>query len=325
MKKMPTPKELLELIQKNLFMDVDLTCVLKMTSAELTTFTLEQMERLLSIQNKDCAAWLSDLFWTADKELTLMDEPHPWMKNEYEIYEHEALSDLSDDEYEIAVWILKLTALAHALVVHTPFPLDILEDGLENAVKHFSEQFNYRNKRLIDWIRTSPYRHIAALVCYIVLDTETNWAIRSNQAVQDFYAMDCWDSGMNWRSLERCEAFIQKALNGMQQIEEHYEKGHKAGLNDEEIRVLDAIYGFAPHDYFDEDFACVRDICKAANDHLPSKPYIKSEKGQREYGKAVFDDLKDIFTKYDMPFDPSDLTDLTPGYLDAWIYDKYYE
>jgi hypothetical protein len=69
----------------------------------------------------------------------------------------------------------------------------------------------------------------------------------------------------------------------------------------------------------------VRDLCKAAKDMLPDRPYVKSENGQREYAHKMHEAFKEIFAKYDTHYDPSDLTDLTPGYLDSWIYDKYYE
>ena len=38
----------------------------------------------------------------------------------------------------------------------------------------------------------------------------------------------------------------------------------------------------------------------------------------------VFADLKDIFAKHDMTWDPSNLADLTMGYIGSWVYDKYY-
>ena len=79
MKQIPTPKELLELIKSSLFKDIDIECVLSMTSAQLDTFTLEQQERLLAAQRHGMlASWLSDLFWTADKEAILITTPHPW-------------------------------------------------------------------------------------------------------------------------------------------------------------------------------------------------------------------------------------------------------
>jgi hypothetical protein len=296
-----------------------------MTADELPTFTLEQEERLLAMTaNGLSVAWLSDRFWTADKELILMFDPHPWMENEYMLKAREDMPDLTDDEYALASWISKLAALSHALFVHTYFPLDLLEEGLEWKHASDEENFSYSHGRLIDWICLTPYRRVAAMVCYLVLDTETNRAIQTNQAVQDFYAMECWYDRPDWQKVDECETFITKALDGMRQIDEHYEKGLEAGLNDDEIRVLDALYGFAPHEYFEEDFPRVRDICQAAEELLPDKPYVKSEKGEREYAVRMHKRIGEIYAKYDMHYDPSDVRDLTPGYLDSWIYDKYY-
>lgn len=325
MKKTTTPKELLEVIVRNLFKDTDLSRVPRMTADELPTFTLEQEERLLAMTaNGLSVAWLSDRFWTADKELILMFDPHPWMENEYMLKAREDMPDLTDDEYALASWISKLAALSHALFVHTYFPLDLLEEGLEWKHASDEENFSYSHGRLIDWICLTPYRRVAAMVCYLVLDTETNRAIQTNQAVQDFYAMECWYDRPDWQKVDECETFITKALDGMRQIDEHYEKGLEAGLNDDEIRVLDALYGFAPHEYFEEDFPRVRDICQAAEELLPDKPYVKSEKGEREYAVRMHKRIGEIYAKYDMHYDSSDVRDLTPGYLDSWIYDKYY-
>ena len=326
MKQIPTPKELLELIKSSLFKDIDIECVLAMTSAQLDTFTLEQEERLLAAQpHGRLASWLSDLFWTADKEAILITTPHPWLDEGYELKGPKEMSDLNSDEYELAEWIIQLAALSHDLIVHAPFPIEILQDGLDRIYEEDEDNFGYKHKSLIEWIRSTPYRRIAALVCYQVLDNETNRAIRTNQAIQDFYAMECWRLHPDWQSLDDCEEFIRTAIDGMEQIEKHYDEGHAAGLNDEEIRVLDALYGFAPHEYLAEDFPRVRDLCKAANESLPDKPYVKSENGQREYARKMHEAFREIFAKYGTHYDPSDLTDLTPGYLDSWIYDKYYE
>ena len=323
-----TPKQLLEAITSQAFKDVDLSPVLSLKGDDLRTFTLEQMERLRATYPDGIAAlWLSDQFWTADRNLTMIKKPHPWLAFEWEMKDRQELSDLTDDEYRMAEWIVKLALLSHDIYCHEPFDVEQLGDNLQGRflqTEHYVDSFRYDNKALVDWIRTTKYRRIAAQVCYIMLDEETNWAIRNNQAVQDYYAMDVRRDDCSWDSIDDCEAFVNDALDAMQKIEEHYESGHQKGLNDEEIRVLDALYGFAPHEYFDDDFERVRDICKAANNNLPKAPYIVSELGQQQYSKAVFSDLKKIFEKYDIPFDPSDPTDLTLGYLGAWVYDKYY-
>ena len=322
-----TPKKLMEAITSQAFKGVDLSQVLSLEADDLRTFSLEQMERLRAWPQCLGALWLSDQFWTADRNLTMIKNPHPWLAFEWEMKDREELSDLSDDEYRIAEWIVKLALLSHDLYCHEPFDVNQLGDNLQGRFAEtelYADSFRYDNKALVEWIRTTTYRHIAAMVCYTMMDQEINWAVENNLAVQDFYANESDSFGLSWDKTEDCEAYISKCLSAMQQIEEHYQKGHAAGLNDEEIRVIDMLYGFAPHDFFEEDFPEVREICEAVNKHMPKAPFIKSELGQQQYRKAVFDELKTIFGKYETPFDPTDPTDLTLGYMRTWLYDKYY-
>ena len=129
MKQIPTPKELLELIKSSLFKEIDIECVLTMSSTQKDTFLLEQQERLLAAQRHGMlASWLSDLFWTADKEAILITTPHPWLDEGYELKGPKEMGDLNSDEYELAEWIIQLAALSHDLIVHAPFPIVILLD-----------------------------------------------------------------------------------------------------------------------------------------------------------------------------------------------------
>ena len=144
MKQIHTPKELMELIKSSLFKDIDIECVLTMTPAQEDAFTLEQEERLLAAQpHGSLASWLSDLVWTADKKPTLMTDPHPWLDSEYDMKEPEDMSDLSDNEYDLARWIFKLAAFSHDLIVHAPFPLDVLQDGLDWLYDEDEDHFGY--------------------------------------------------------------------------------------------------------------------------------------------------------------------------------------
>ena len=322
-----SPKQLYDAIALQLFKGVDLSLVLSLSGDELRKFSLEQMERLRAWRDCYGALWLNDLFWTADRILTPCQDNHPWIAGEYEMWDRDQLSDLTDDEYRIAEWIVQLSILSHDLYSHEPFDVNQLGDGLQGRFAEtelYKDSFRYDNKPLVYWIRTTPYRHIAAMVCYTIMDQEINWAVENNLAVQDYYANESDRFGLYWDKTEHCEDYISRCLNAMQQIEMHYEKGHSAGLSDEEIRVIDMLYGFAPHEFFEEDFPEVREICEAVNKHMPKAPFIKSEQGQQQYRNAVFGELKTIFETYGTPFDPSDLTDLTLGYMRTWLYDKYY-
>ena len=323
-----TPKALLESIKRNAFSGVDLSRVTTMSKEELRTFTLEQEERLLSAEPYgDLAAWLSDQFWTADKELIMIRDPHPWLESELAIKDLPELLDFSEEDYRLARWILHIALLSHDLFNHARFDLSVLGDGLVTDEEDIiaEEDFQFSNRALIDWIRQTPYRRIAALVCYQVLDSETNKAMETNIAVQDFYAMGCWRNRPDYSEEESCEEFTSDALDAMQQISDHYEEGHSKGLNDEEIRVLDAMYAFAPHNYHEEDFPCVRELCDTARRLLPEEPFVRSEQGCRQYVRAVFEEAKKILTKHEVDFDPDAIIDMTLSYIEAWIRAKYYE
>lgn len=327
MSTIPTPKALLEAIKRDAFRGIDLSHVIKMSNEERHTFTLQQEERMLGERPYgNVAAWLSDQFWTCDKELRLMTKPHPWLESEIAIRDTPELLDLSPEDYELAQWILHIALFSHDLFNHARFDLSVLADGLTSSKDVTTEDdFLFSNKALIEWIRQTPYRRIAALVCYQVLDAETDKAVEENQAVQDFYAMECWRNRPNWGDAASCEAFTSKALEAMQRISDHYETGHSKGLNDEEIRVLDAMYAFTPHNYFEEDFPCVRELCETASRMLPKRPFVKSEEGRRKYVHEVFEEAKKILVKHEVDFDPDAFVDMTLSYLEAWINAKYNE
>ena len=152
-----TPKQQLEAITSQAFKDVDLSPVLSLKGDELRTFTLEQMERLRAWPRCLGALWLSDQFWTADRILTPRSADHPWIAIDCEMWDREQLSDLTDDEYRIAKWIVQLALLSHDLYSHEPFDTNQLGDNLQGRFTEtelYQDSFRYDNKPLVEWIRT---------------------------------------------------------------------------------------------------------------------------------------------------------------------------
>ena len=94
-----TPTQFLEHIKKNAFKDIDLAPAATLQGDELRTFSLEQLERLRGwLPDANAALWLGDQFWTADRNLTMITDPHPWLADEWEMKDREQMPDLSDDE-----------------------------------------------------------------------------------------------------------------------------------------------------------------------------------------------------------------------------------
>ena len=103
-----TPKQFLKHIKKNVFKGTDLAPVTTLQGDDLRTFTLEQLERLrATVPDGLYAVWLSDQFWTCERDLTMITETHPWLAYEWEMKEREQLPDLSDDEYHrVPAWAI---------------------------------------------------------------------------------------------------------------------------------------------------------------------------------------------------------------------------
>ncbi len=334
-KKEMTPGEFLRWIEKQLFKNGELKSIPTLDAASQHKLMLEQTDQLLaSDQYGYEATWLGDQFWTADRDLYLIVKSHPLLSDANRMYSQED-SELTVDDYARAQWLTKTALLCHQLYTHADFDTDMLQEGLHlKATKGAPNQgllgnpcaddLAYANQKLIDWIRTTPYRRIAAMVAATIVDRELDRAITTNQAVQDYYAYNCTKHSLYLSSLDDCNEHIEKWLGAMEEMRQHHEKGVALGLTDEEIRVADALWEFVPHYYNDDLVRCAREFCKQAEQLLPDKPYIKSENGARMYQRKALPKLHKIADQWEISFDENDVTSLSASYTASWLYDKYY-
>lgn len=320
-----TAEELLRAIEHNVFEGVDLQAIASVDDEdEQRRLRLEQVERLFDTQpNGLWAMWLSDQFYTADRELVLIKDPHPFLYDET-MNRDQADTNLNDTDYKTMEWLADTAYLCHQLYSHEPFATDVFL-GVEECALNPRDNFLYTNKTLVDWIRTTPYRRVAALTLRVMLDVECDRAIVSNQAVQDFYANECYRDNWHVENVEECEDFIKRSLNGIDEMYRHHEQGLSMGLTDEQIRVTDALWEYVPHNYIEEYVACAREFCEMADRMLPRRPYIKSENGVRKYQRETMEALKKIADRYEIDFEPYNPSSLAASYTATWLYDKYYK
>jgi hypothetical protein len=216
-------------------------------------------------------------------------------------------------------WTEQTEQVAQALYNHEPFDLQLLTDTID------SPDFSYENKNLLEWIQTVPQRRVAAMVCRIVLDSEFNKVVDENQALQDYYAENVHpSSSVNWQQVDACEAFTQRALNGMGEVARHYEEARKWGLEGESLHVVDMVWGWAPHVFEEDTVATGREILEVANQCQPDKLTIRSDAGARAYIDKVMKQVQQIAEKHDVDIDITDVYSLTTGYLCNWLMAKYW-
>lgn len=319
-----TAKGLLQAIERDAFKGIDLHVLASGSEDEQRESRLEQTERLLAeTYNGLSAMWLSDQFWTADRELILIVDSHPFLDDATSNKSQEE-TGLSEADYQVMEWMVKTAYLCHQLFTHEPFATESFL-GVTSQSKENTDSFVFDNKALVEWIRTTKYRRIAALVTRIVLDAECDRAVVSNQAVQDYYASECYRLQWDVQRVDECEDFINHCLNAMDEVYRHQAQGLSLGLSEEQIRVVDALWEYVPHDYLDDYVACAREFCQTAEQLLPPRPYIKSENGARKYQREAMEALKQIADRYEIDFEPYNVSSLAASYTATWLYDKYYK
>ena len=253
----------------------------------------------------------------------LIKDPHPFLFDETMNRDLED-TDLSEADYQTMEWLVDTAYLCHQLYSHEPFVTDAFL-GVEMCDQEARNNFLFTNKPLVDWIRTTKYRRIAALTLRVMLDVECDNAIVSNQAVQDFYANECYRDHWDVQNVDECEDFITRTLKGIDEMYRHHEQGLSMGLTDEQIRVTDALWEYVPHNYIVEYVDCAREFCEVAERMLPQRPYIKSENGVRQYQRETMEALKKIADRYEIDFEPYNPSSLAASYTAVWLYDKYYK
>ena len=151
MKKEITAEYMHQLMKDSLFKNVDLSRVPQMTGEELRSFTLEQTDAIWGLRAYgDAMGWLVGQF-IEDDGSEREDNP---------LYEERGKNALTD-------WYLQLVELGADLYFHHSFDLDKLEPGLAQHHKEYYEDFTIDNERLVEWLRKTPYRRVAAMVARI--------------------------------------------------------------------------------------------------------------------------------------------------------------
>ncbi len=306
MKKEITAAYMHKLLKDELFSDVDLTRIPKMSAEERRVFNLQQLDRIIGMRSHaDALGWFVGQFIQYEGERR-KDNP---------LYKEEG-TPLVD-------WYLELLWLGYRLYEHIPFDLDLLVPGLAQDKIDPENDFTIDNAPLTDWLTTTPYRFVAMLVGRIMLEVEYSKVMGYNDAEQDYYAEHCPSNEFHTADPEEATQAVQMLLDGLREMRSHREQGRQLGLSAEQERVVDLLWSWVPHDYPDEYVAAAKEMVEAAEREMPGKTMIRSRQGFLDYKKQLMPKLEAIVRKYDLPVDLSDRYNLTMGYMNEWLYGKY--
>ena len=202
-------------------------------------FRLSQVERLLTETQGalPLAMWLSDEFWTADEGRVLMNESNPLMKLA-------ELQTLTDEEKGRLQLIVEVAGLCHDLSLH--FSFDLTEAF---GVK---DDFWVSNTELVEWLTTTKYERIAMHTAYIL----KKHAIGVYDGLHYLPAQDALAEQFSTEHRELIRQpdntkmpprdYVRIILDGLLQIEQHWQQGLQLKLKPDMLILHDEIYGVVP-------------------------------------------------------------------------------
>jgi hypothetical protein len=185
------------------------------------------------------------------------------------------------------------------------------------------QQFTIDNQQLIDWLQQTPYRRVAAMVAKILIRVELDRVVGHNDAVQDYFAENCSTGDIDTQDIDNADKFINDAIGVITEMRRHAERGRQLGLNDEQMRVVDLLWSWVPHDYQEDYVATAKEVIEVVDRALPAKTVIRSRKGFKMFYDQLIPQLVQVIEKHDVPVDLTDRYNLTMGYMEDWLYSKY--
>lgn len=306
MNKEITAEYMHDLLKRNVFSDIDPKQVAAMPSDKRLKVTLEQVDKMIGLQPcGEALAWYVSQFIAEDGDA----------KRENPIFE--------DEKTPLFDWYMEVTYIASHLYDHQPFDLEAIDPEFESWEETIKDDFVLGNLRLTDWLLTTPYRRIAAMVARIMMYVEYDRVVGHNDAIQDYYAEHCPIGDFDAQNEDEANEFTGNVIKALMEMKRHETEGHFLGLDDEQIRVVDMLWSWVPHDYPKEYIEAAKDIIKTVDKALPAETVIRSRKGFLEFYDKLIPELVKIVEKHDVPVDLTDQYNLTMGYMHDWLYAKY--
>ena len=274
-----TAREELAYIERRLFKGAGLAKAVRLKGEERRAYRLSQVDRLLKEMNGPVplAIYLSDWFWTADEGRVQYEKsPSPLLS----LKEQQTLTEKEMDRLRL---ILEIAGLCHDLSLH--FTFDLKEAfGVKN-------NWWVSNKRLVEWLTTTEYEHIAMHTAYIMKKHAINVYFKIHyQPAQDALAeLFSTEHSELVREPDNTKMpprdYVKTILDEMLRIERHWQRGRRLKLEPELVILHDEIYGVVPYQ-FDKG------VLKAAQE-------LYDHMDKEVYGRLVLEDYNDNATSWD--------------------------
>ena len=162
--------------------------------------------------------------------------------------------------------------------------------------------------------------HLAAYLMNALCRRGIDWAVLHNPVVQDYLAKVIHFKGI--RKNDDWEKIGPDLMTALLNVHNHLFLGHESGLDSQGQFIIDALWGFVPHDYPAEYVACAKEILTSVPELLPTK---RNKAAKRQFVNKVIQRCSEITKKYDVDFDTKKFN-ISLSYIAFWLeyfYDEH--
>ena len=276
---------------------------------------LQNTERILG-QDEDgkLAEWLVSKFYE-EPFFMIPSRSNPLINAKGE-YEKNILADLSQDEKNLTYLIFRVAELTGMLLNNNGVGIEELDEGL--SVNPMSANFHIGNEDLVKWINSTHYRRIAYLIVRQLVFNALNSANNSHlSAVKVYISREYGEKNPNFLNIYDCNNQIERGVNCLKVIALHNQKAASMSLYGEEREVVDALWGWIPHDYPTAYVRCAEELIELANKLLDSI-FIDGTLEECKFENEFFNLAGDIIRQYGIKISRSPFS-LSQGYLSEWL------
>ena len=315
-------KELLQEIKERVFKDTDLSRLAGMSEEERRELLLQQTERLLSThENHEIIYWMSDQIIDREggvkEDNPLLDYDTLDLKND--------IKGLSEEEMVFARFATRLAYFSYCMLnryggyFSTTYYLGI---NSEYDVISQHDEFWISNNALVNWVKTTPYRRVAAGVVAEMISVAGEEAQRLNPVEQDYLYGFFGTVAIDQSDIAQCNDYMITGLHTLEQAEHHKQLAIQRGIDRECGSIVDSLCGTLMNGYPEQMVACAKELQQLSTSLLPKDATTISKEEGNHWTLSTLDACVPILKKYGIDLDTKE-QNICRNYLLDWLDLKY--
>lgn len=315
-------KELLQEIKERVFKDTDLSGLAEMSDEERRELLLQQTEWLLSTrENRDAIRWMAEQFTDRHGEVR---EDNPLLD-----YDTQDLKDgigwNSEEDEVFARFTVRLAYFAYCMNLaygeyfNTTRYLGI---NAECEVISLHDEFWITNGELVNWVKTTPYRRVAAGVVAEMISVAGEEAERLNPVEQDYLYGFFSAAAIDLNDIAQCNDYMITGLHTLETAEHHKQQALELGIDRECSTIVDALCGTLMNNFPKDMVACAKELQQLSTSLLPKDNVTMSREKRSTWNSATIDACAPILKKYGIDLNTKE-QNISMNYLIDWLDLKY--